>query len=327
MQAGGPFEVTWSKKGELLFREVVHGQTLDAAQVGAWLDLPRIAKMTGGDADTIELHDTATGQTIMEDVPQAGPESPLSIAFFLLSVLALVISLGWLMLYGSHETTSALAWVLVEVLLSAAGALFASYFGIKEAEKRARRRWPDATHITETQSHRTPGRPHLHRVVIGRLNVWRNLLWVLPMTAAGLGLFWFCLDTRLERGGFVIGDVLGMLSALSILVVPLHRLWLIAFQGAAAIWIEGGELVYLHRRFKRAPLWDIHQAAIGLYRDGENGMPTKHIIISGDNGRMGIALFSLTGAEDATREIKRLLRMPQLRYEETPHWLLHDAEF
>ena len=56
-------------------------------------------------------------------------------------------------------------------------------------------------------------------------------------------------------------------------------------------------------------------------------MPTKHIIISGDNGRMGIALFSLTGAEDATREIKRLLRMPQLRYEETPHWLLHDAEF
>ena len=327
MQAGGPFDITWSQDGQLLFRETIHDQPSDAALVGAWLDLPRIARMTGGDVDAIELHDTARGLTVVEDVRQAGPESPLAIAFFLLSVLALVISVGWLMLYGSHETNRAMAWTLVEVLISAASALFASYFGINAAEKRARKRWPDATHITDTQSHRTPGRPRLRRVVVGRLSVWRNLLWVLPMTAIGLAVFNYALDARLERGVFLIGDVLGMLAALSILVLPLHRLWLILWRGAAAIWIEGGELVYLHRRFKRAPLWDIHQAAIGLYRDGENGMPTKHIIISGDNGRIGIPLFSLSKAEDATREIKRLLRMPQLRYEETPHWLLHDAEF
>lgn len=135
-------EITWLKDGEILFREIAHGVPHDTAIVGAWLDLPRIANMTGGEPDRIEFHDPATGRTIVEDVPQQTQVSGFAVmAPRLLIGMAALIVILWLSRHGYQGEAGKIFSHLLGFLAELAVGAITAFLWARQRDRSARRRW------------------------------------------------------------------------------------------------------------------------------------------------------------------------------------------
>jgi hypothetical protein len=143
--SAGALEITWLKNGEILFREIAHGVPPDTAIVGAWLDLPRIAQMTGGEPDRIEFHDPVTGRTTAEDVPQHTRPSALAVLTRHLLIGIAVLIVVFLLSSSGHTGAAAAVFEQALALLPefAVGGITA-FLWAREQDRKARRRWTGA---------------------------------------------------------------------------------------------------------------------------------------------------------------------------------------
>lgn len=140
--SAGALEITWLKDGQILFREIAHGVPRDSAIVGAWLDLPRIASMTGGEPDRIEFHDPATGRTIVEHVPQPVHASGFAVlAPYFLIGMAVLIVLVWLSGHGYKGEAGMIFGHVLGVVPELAIGAIAAFLWARQRDRNARRRW------------------------------------------------------------------------------------------------------------------------------------------------------------------------------------------
>lgn len=149
--------------------------------------------------------------------------------------------------------------------------------------------------------------PRRQRVVIARLSIWRNTIWLAAMLGAGGWLIWFPVHARLEHGGWSLLHPVLLAAAAIVLLMGFNLLYLLLARNAAAIWIESGEIVFLNRLMTHVPIWDVTGVVVGLYG---GKYKRRGILLKGEHGEAAIPASGLSErpelVADRLREILRL---------------------
>lgn len=145
------------------------------------------------------------------------------------------------------------------------------------------------------------------RVVIARLSIWRNTLWMAAMLAAAAWLLWFPLHTRLERGGWQLLHPIMLAGGGILLLMGLNLLYLLLARNAAAVWIESGEIVFLNRLMTHVPIWDVIEVTVGMYG---GKYKRQGILLKGEHGEAAVPASDLSEKpEIIAARLREILRL------------------
>lgn len=306
------FEIIWAFGGQELGRKTVVCEDLDEAVVAGWLALPEIARAARKPCSTITVRNTVTGESVIDDVPNDISPKPIwvqPLLLFAASIGALFCAI-WMGRHGFLQSEDGISdigfgmiWAFPMGFIFAILVLAGGY----EANRKVAEQWKkDYGDILPPP---IPERPRLHRVMVARFSLWRTIPWLILILAIVTACFWPIFH-RLQGGAWEMWHPVIMAFGAWFLIFMLVPLYQILFENRAALWIEGGEIIYWNRHMTWRPVWGLKEVTFEDYKP-PRGLTQLHILIKGTEGDVtpiGHRVFS----EDADIVVARLNRLLQL---------------
>jgi predicted secreted protein len=278
------FEIAWNGPDRELGRKTLACPDLDAAVAAAWLDMPGIARAARQPCATITVRDVQSGNSITDDVVHHPPSNPHLARGLILFTCAIIFTLlmVWLGRRGHFRGGNSIilerTFIWIFPILVFVG-IFAIVFGDDERRKAAEQWKKDFGDFA--LPHR-PANPRSHRIVVAHFSWAAILISLLYLIVAGACL-WYPLSERLYGGGWAIWHPFLIALGLGIAFIGAVPLRQLVFDGAAAVWIQSGAIVYGHPRlWASRSILGLQDARVGTHRP-ENGIPYRAILITSDD--------------------------------------------
>lgn len=312
MKTERAFETVWLCGGKELERRTVQADDMEAALVAAWMDLPGISRQDHKPCDTMRITCAATGQALAEDVPPFTlPPRRIGAALMIFVAGCVALWVGiWMVRHGWSMTGPGGKVVFYALMGLPMGWIFAILVVAMAQQSRqdAAAEWKKE--FGDLRPAAAPTDLRVTRIVIAHFSVWR----ILPRLAILMGiagaLLWFPISARLDSGRWEIWHPfsLALGAALATLYLPVLRQML--FDGGAALWIQGGELVHRQIMTLSVPIWTIARVGADIIQPPKGFAYTAILLTSKDGKEFPIwpKLFRETPEAVAAR-LNALLRL------------------
>jgi hypothetical protein len=306
------FEIIWALSGQELGRKTVTCEDLNEAVVAGWLSLPEIARAARKPCSTITVRNSATGETVIDDVPHDISPKPIWVQPLLLFAAGIgaLFCVIWMGKHGFlkgedglNDITFGMIWAFpmgfILAIISLAGGL--------EQNRKVAEQWKKD--YGDIRPPPLPERPRLHRVVVARFSLWRTIPALLLTLAIATACFWPIFH-RFQDGSWEIWHPALMACGAWFFIFTLVPLYQILFEDRAAVWIEAGEIVYFNRHMTWRAIWGVREVALEPWAP-PRGLAMMHILIK--DAEDGVAPIShRVFSEDADIVVARLNRLLQL---------------